>query len=72
MTKSTEEQPVAASEEAKRAGEILRRWCRVEPIVCTMRMLIALEHGGKGEFLAEHVLYSLKTAREQACDSPSR
>jgi RNA-directed DNA polymerase len=48
MTKPTEEQPVAVSEEAKRAGEILRRWCWVEPTVWTMRMLTALEHGVKG------------------------
>jgi RNA-directed DNA polymerase len=48
MTKPTEEQPVAVSEEAKRAGEILRRWCWVEPLVWTMRMLTALEQGVKG------------------------
>src|SRR4051812_45718163 len=48
MTKPTAEQPVAVSEEAKRAGEILHRWCWVEPTVWTMRMLTALEHGVKG------------------------
>jgi RNA-directed DNA polymerase len=48
MTKPTEEQPVAVSEKAQRAGEILRRWCWVEPTVWTMRMLTALEHGVKG------------------------
>jgi RNA-directed DNA polymerase len=48
MTKPTEQQPVAVSEEAKRAGESLRRWCWVEPTVWTMRMLTALEHGVKG------------------------
>jgi len=48
MTKPTEEQPVAVSEEAKRAGEILRRWCWVEPLVWTMRMLTALDQGVKG------------------------
>ena len=48
MTKPTEEQPVAVSEETKRAGEILRRWRWVEPTVWTMRMLTALEHGVKG------------------------
>jgi RNA-directed DNA polymerase len=48
MTKPTEEQPVAVSEEAKRTGEILRRWHWVEPTVWTMRMLTALEHGVKG------------------------
>jgi len=48
MTKPTEEQPVAVSEETKRAGEILRRWRWVEPTVWTMRMLTALEQGVKG------------------------
>jgi RNA-directed DNA polymerase len=48
MTKPTEEQPVAVSEETKRAGEILRRWHWVEPTVWTMRMLTALEYGVKG------------------------
>jgi len=48
MTKPTEEQPVAVSEKAIRAGEILRRWCWVEPTVWTMRMLTALEYGVKG------------------------
>src|SRR5271157_1162079 len=48
MAKSTEEQPEAVSEKARRAGEILRRWCWVEPLVWTMRMLTALEQGVKG------------------------
>ena len=48
VTKSTEEQPEAVSEKARRAGEILRRWCWDEPLVWTMRMLTALEQGVKG------------------------
>ena len=48
MAKSTEEQPEAVSEKARRAGETLRRWCWVEPLVWTMRMLTALEQGVKG------------------------
>jgi RNA-directed DNA polymerase len=48
MTKSAEQQPVAVPETAKRAGEILRRWCWVEPTVWTERMLTALDEGVKG------------------------
>jgi RNA-directed DNA polymerase len=48
VTKSEEQQPVAVSEETKRAGETLRRWCWVEPTVWTMRMLTALDQGVKG------------------------
>ncbi|MBV8264743.1 MAG: group II intron reverse transcriptase/maturase [Planctomycetaceae bacterium] len=48
MTKSTEEQPVAVPETAKRAGETLRRWCWVEPTIWTERMLTALDEGVKG------------------------
>ena len=48
MAKSAEEQPVAVPEGAKRTGEILRRWCWVEPTVWTERMLAALEEGVKG------------------------
>ena len=48
MTKPTEEQPEAVPNAARRAGEILRRWCWVEPTVWTMRMLTALEDGVKG------------------------
>ena len=48
MAKSTEEQPEAVSEKARRVGETLRRWCWVEPLVWTMRMLTALEQGVKG------------------------
>jgi RNA-directed DNA polymerase len=43
MTKSTEEQPVAVPETAKRPGETLRRWYWVEPTVWTERMLTALD-----------------------------
>ena len=48
MTKSAEQQPVAVPEGAKRTGEILRRWCWVEPTVWTERMLAALDEGVKG------------------------
>jgi RNA-directed DNA polymerase len=48
MTKPTEKQPVAVPETATRAGEILRRWWWVEPMVWTERMLTALEQGVKG------------------------
>jgi RNA-directed DNA polymerase len=48
MTQPREEQPVAVSETATRAGEILLRWWWVEPMVWTERMLTALEQGVKG------------------------
>jgi RNA-directed DNA polymerase len=48
MTRTREEQPVAVPETAKRAGEIMHRWCWVEPTVWTPRMLTALEEGVKG------------------------
>jgi len=48
MATSAEEQPEAVPEGAKRTGEILRRWCWVEPTVWTERMLAALDEGVKG------------------------
>jgi len=43
-----ENQPEAVFERIKRAGELLRRWAWVEPMVWTERMLTALEQGVKG------------------------
>jgi RNA-directed DNA polymerase len=48
MSEPKETQPVAVSQRAKRAGEILLRWGWVEPTVWTERMLTALEQGVKG------------------------
>ena len=48
MSETTEEQPVAVSAAAKRAGEAPYRWYWVEPSVWTERMLTALEEGVKG------------------------
>ena len=48
MSETTEEQPVAVSATARRAGEAPYRWYWVEPLVWTERMLTALEKGVKG------------------------
>jgi RNA-directed DNA polymerase len=48
MSQPLENQPEAVSERIKRAGELLRRWAWVEPMVWTERMLTALEQGVKG------------------------
>ncbi len=48
MSETTEEQPVAVSATARRAGEAPSRWYWVEPSVWTERMLAALEQGVKG------------------------
>lgn len=48
MSDTTEHQPAAVPETAKRAVEILLRWGWVEPSVWTERMLTALDEGVKG------------------------
>jgi RNA-directed DNA polymerase len=69
MSESTEPQPVAVPEGAKRAGEILLRWGWVEPSVWTARMLTALEQGVKGGrwFSLIDKVHAERTLRSAAC-----
>ena len=66
--------------EGKRDGEARRDWSWVEPTVWTARMLTTLEVGVKGgrhyqwpyAFFADHGLFSLQNAYDQARQSSCR
>ena len=77
MTGTDGRSPEAVPARATRAGETQRDWSWVEPTVWTARMLTTLEVGVKGGrwynfFFADHGLFSLQNAYDQARQSSCR